>query len=81
VKKLPARIHHYALPIGTSFFMTFLVTGVATVRALGWDKAMFEMWFTSWMIAWVIAAPTMYFAMPLVRRALGRIIEEPQGHG
>jgi cupin 2 domain-containing protein len=29
------------------------------------------------MIAWAIAAPTMYFAMPLVRRALTRIIEEP----
>ena len=77
MKKLPARYHQYALALGTSFFMTFLVTGVATYRALGWDKAMVEMWFSSWMIAWVIAAPTMYFAMPLVRRALGRVIEEP----
>jgi hypothetical protein len=50
---------------------------VATYRVLGWDKTMLEMWFTSWMIAWAIAAPTMYFAMPLVRRALTRIVEEP----
>jgi hypothetical protein len=77
VKKLPARTFKFALPLGTSFFMTFLVTGVATWRVLGWDKTMFEMWFTSWMIAWAIAAPTMYFAMPLVRRALTRFIEEP----
>ena len=77
MKKLPRRYFEFALPVGTSFFMTFLVTGVATWRALGWDKAMFEMWFTSWLIAWVIAAPTMYFAMPLVRRALTRVIEEP----
>ena len=77
MKKLPARCHKYALPLGTSFFMTFLVTGVATYRVLGWDKAMIEMWFTSWMIAWAIAAPTMYFAMPLVRRALSKVIEEP----
>jgi hypothetical protein len=76
VKKLPASSLRFALPLGTTFFMTFLVTGVATYRALGWDKAMLEMWFTSWMIAWVIAAPTMFFVMPLVRRALGRIIEE-----
>ena len=77
MKKLPARCHKYALPLGTAFFMTFLVTGVATYRVLGWDKAMIEMWFTSWMIAWAIAAPTMYFAMPLVRRALSKVIEEP----
>ena len=77
VKKLPKRLFKYALPLGTTFFMTFLVTGVATYRVLGWDKAMFEMWATSWMIAWVVACPAMYVIMPLVRRALTKIIEEP----
>jgi hypothetical protein len=28
------------------------------------------------MIAWAIAAPTMYFVMPAVRRALSHIIED-----
>jgi Protein of unknown function (DUF2798) len=78
VKKLPSRFHKYALPMGTSFFMTFLVTGVATWRALGWDRAMFEMWFSSWMIAWAIAAPTMYFVMPAVRRTLSYLTEEEE---
>ncbi len=77
MKKLSKRYFKFALPLGTTFFMTFLVTGVATYRALGWDKTMFEMWFTSWMIAWSIAAPTMYFVMPMVRRALAKVIEEP----
>ena len=76
VKKLPAHCHRFALPIGTTFFMTFLVSGVATWRALGWDAAMLEMWFTSWMISWAIAAPTMFFMMPVVRRTLFRLIEE-----
>ena len=76
MKKLPNCFHKYALPVGTSFFMTFLVTGVATWRVLGWDRAMFKMWFSSWMIAWAVAAPTMYVAMPMVRRALCRFIEE-----
>lgn len=75
MKKLPNRWFKYALPLGTTFFMTFLVTGVATWRALGWDLRMFEMWFTSWMIAWTIAAPTMFFMMPVVRRALSHLIE------
>jgi len=75
VKKLPYRYYKYALPLGTSFFMTFLVTGVATWRVLGWDRTMFKMWFSSWMIAWVIAAPTMFFMMPVVRRVLSRVID------
>jgi hypothetical protein len=53
-----------------------LVTGVATWRVLGWDRTMFKMWFSSWMIAWAIAAPTMFFMMPVVRRALSHIIED-----
>lgn len=77
MKKLPKRLFKYALPLGTTFVMTFLVTGVATYRVLGWDKAMFEMWGTSWMIAWAVACPTMYVVMPAVRRLLTRIIEEP----
>jgi hypothetical protein len=75
-EETPARYHKYALPLGTSFFMTFLVTGVATWRVLGWDRTMFKMWFSSWMIAWAIAAPTMFFMMPVVRRALSHIIED-----
>ena len=75
MKKLPSRYHKYALPVGTTFFMTFLVTGVATWRVLGWDRTMFEMWLSSWMIALAIAAPTMFVMMPVVRRALSRVIE------
>lgn len=76
MKKLPSRYHKYALPIGTTFFMTFLVTGVATWRVLGWDRAMVETWFSSWMVAWMIAAPTMFAMMPVVRQALSPIIED-----
>lgn len=76
VKKLPAAWHKYALPICTTFFMTFLVSGVATWRALGVNPQMFRDWMSSWMISWVIAAPTMYFVMPMVRRTLDRVVEK-----
>ena len=61
--------------MGAPPWLTFLVTGVATWRVLGWDRTMFKMWFSSWMIAWAIAAPTMFFMMPVVRRMLSRFIE------
>ena len=78
MKKLPAAYNRFALPLGTSFFMTFLVSGVATYLAIGPVDGMFSRWMTSWMIAWAIACPTMYFMMPVVRRCLARIIEEDQ---
>ena len=76
VKKLPATYRRLALSLGTSFFMSFVVSGVATYRVLGLSVAMMERWMTSWMIAWAVASPTMYFAMPLVRRVVDRIIRE-----
>ena len=76
VKKLPASLRRYALSLGTSFVMTFLVSGVATWRAIGPGDGLLRTWMGSWMISWVIAFPTMYFMMPVVRRALGHVIED-----
>ncbi len=76
VKKIPFRYYRFLLPLVTTFLMTFIVTGVATWRVLGLDLRMFEMWFSSWMIAWVVAAPTMFFVMPLVRRWLNHVVED-----
>ena len=45
----------FALPMGTTFFMTFLVSGVATWRAIGPGESLMEKWMTSWLIAWFIA--------------------------
>jgi Protein of unknown function (DUF2798) len=76
VKKLPARLNRYAVPLGTSFFMTFLVSGVATWRALGWVPGVLATWMVSWMISWAVAFPTMLVMMPVVHRMLAKIIDE-----
>jgi hypothetical protein len=65
-----------ALPLGTSFFMTFLVSGVATIRAIGPVPGVIGTWMVSWMISWAIAFPTMVVMMPRVRRWLGYLIEQ-----
>ncbi len=65
-----------ALPLGTSFFMTFLVSGIATWRAIGPGESLIGTWMSSWMIAWAIACPTMIFMMPRVRRWLAFVIEQ-----
>ena len=65
----------FALPLGTSFFMTFLVSGVATIRAIGLVPGVIGTWMVSWIISWAIAFPTMLVMMPRVRRWLGYLIE------
>jgi hypothetical protein len=75
VKKLPHQTLRFAVPLGTSLIMTFLVSGVATVRAIGFSDAMWGKWLSSWMIAWAVAFPTMLLMMPVVRRLLLRVIE------
>ena len=76
MKKLPSRHLRYALPLGTSLIMTFLVSGVATYMALGLVDGMVGRWMVSWMVAWAIAFPTMYYMMPVVRRLLTCVIDE-----
>jgi len=65
----------FALPLGTSFFMTFLVSGVATIRAIGLIPGVIGTWMVSWMISWAIAFPTMVVMMPRVRRWLAMIVD------
>jgi hypothetical protein len=66
----------FALPLGTSFFMTFLVSGVATIRAIGLIPGVIGTWMVSWMISWAIAFPTMVVMMPRVRRWLAMIVDQ-----
>jgi len=56
--------------------MTFLVSGVATWRALGMVPGLIETWMTSWMISRAVAFPTMLVMMPRVRAFMARLIEE-----
>lgn len=66
----------YALPLCLTLVMTFLVSGVATIRALGLVEGVLSKWAESWMFSWCIAFPTMFLLMPVVRRALTRVIED-----
>lgn len=50
--------------------MTFMVSGVSTLRALGFSAdagAFVGSWFQAWMFSWVIASPLIYFLAPWAR--------------
>ncbi len=76
-RKLPARYATLIQPMILAAIMTFVVSGIATARALGVSPGFVSNWMTSWGISWLVAFPTMILALPPVRRLVGKIVEMP----
>lgn len=48
--------------------MSLIVSGISTLRVLGFEPAFAEAWLTSWAIAWAIAFPTVAVIAPITRK-------------
>ena len=75
--------HPRHAPLLTGFFLTFIMTfvisGVSTLLALGLTGAALARWPVAWMTSWAIAFPTVLVVLPLVRRIVGRLTaQEPR---
>lgn len=57
--------------------MSLLVSGIATLRALGWTGGIASKWMAAWLVAWPIAFATATALGPLVRRIVAAIVEQP----
>ncbi len=50
-------------------FMTFVISGISNIVALGIsDPAFLGKWMKSWAATWTVAFPTVLFVAPAVRR-------------
>jgi hypothetical protein len=79
MRKLPARYTPIALPIVLSTMMTFIVSGIATVKIVGFSPDLLSQWMSAWGWSWVVACPTILFVMPLARRLVALIVEPLPG--
>jgi hypothetical protein len=61
----------------TSGFMSLLVSGVATWRALGFVTDFVTLWLNAWLAAWPIAFAALLVVAPGVRRLVARFVESP----
>jgi hypothetical protein len=57
-----------------SGLMSFVVSGVATLRALGMGPGFAGIWIGAWLAAWLIAFPIVLVAAPLVRRVVQYLV-------
>ena len=75
--KLPARYAAIVMPLVLSVFMTFVISGVSTLRSLGPTPAFVATWPSTWAISWLVAFPTLLVALPLVRKVVALVVEPP----
>jgi hypothetical protein len=75
--KLPARYAAIVTPLVLSVLMTFVVSAISTLKALGATAAFIENWPTAWVLSWLVAFPTLLLILPLVRRIVALVVAPP----
>jgi Protein of unknown function (DUF2798) len=75
--KLPAKYNVVAMPFVLSTMMSFIISGVSTLRALGFIEGFFLKWMNAWGISWLVAFPTVLALLPLVRKIVAMFVEQP----
>jgi FtsH-binding integral membrane protein len=71
---IPKKYEHIAFGLLLSGLMSAVVSMIASLRAVGFDRSVLTLWIGSWPIAWSIAFPTILVVAPMVRRLLKRIV-------
>ncbi|MDX3808379.1 DUF2798 domain-containing protein [Bosea thiooxidans] len=76
-RRLPARYGAVVMPFILSVMMTFVVSGISTVKALGFTGELLSIWPASWALSWLVAFPTLLLILPLVRRLVALVVAPP----
>lgn len=59
-----------------SGLMSFLVSGIATLRAMGLTDHFLEGWIHAWVMAWAVAFPAVLVIAPITRRLVERLTRQ-----
>jgi hypothetical protein len=75
--RLPARFAPILFGLLLSGLMSCVVSGIATVRAIGLPPNFLAMWMSSWSFSWAVAFPSVLVVAPIVRRLVAAMTEPP----
>lgn len=76
---IPARYAPVLFGLLVSGLMSFMVSGVATLRNEGLTGDFLSSWLAAWWPAWLVAFPVILIVAPAVRRFVARITVPPPG--
>jgi len=74
---MPSRFANILFGFILSALMSFLVSGIATLRNAELDDTFLRLWMDAWLPSWLIAFPTVLVVAPLTRRLVGILISAP----
>ena len=77
LRKLPARYMSIVVPFLLSVKMTFIVSGISTLKSLGLATGFLSTWMSAWGLSWIVAFPVLLVMLPIVRRVAGLLVEQP----
>ncbi|MBF0264173.1 MAG: DUF2798 domain-containing protein [Gammaproteobacteria bacterium] len=56
-----------------SGLMTFIVSGISTINALGFNAGIMNKWLIAWLTTWTVAFPIILFVAPMVQKFIKHI--------
>lgn len=71
---IPARFAPILFGLVLSGLMSWLVSGIATLRAIGFGDELLAQWLGGWLTSWLIAFPTVLVVAPVARRIVNRVV-------
>jgi hypothetical protein len=74
---IPARFAHLTFSFFLSGMMSFIITGVATLRAIGLSADIFHLWLTAWPVSWLIAFPAVTVVAHVARALSNLVLRAP----
>lgn len=60
-----------------SALMSFIVSGIATLRNAGPVDDFVSLWINAWLPSWLIAFPIVLVVAPVARRLVGMLVRAP----
>ncbi|WP_293576102.1 DUF2798 domain-containing protein [Phaeobacter sp.] len=76
---LPARFAPVLFGLILSGIMSCIVTGVATLKTVGFSRDFVASWMSSWSFSWPVAFAVVLFVAPAVRRLVARLVRDTDG--
>ena len=73
---IPARFAPILFRLILSGLMSCIVSGLSTVRALGFGAGTPSEWMSNWAVSWAVAFPAVLFVAPITRRIVGRLVKQ-----
>lgn len=72
---IPKRFEIIVFSFLLSMFMTFIVSGISTLRTLGLSDIFASAWVFNFISSWPVAFPAVLIVAPIVRKLVSRLIK------